>query len=77
MGDETFDEGCGIERGENAPEGVVAGRAVGELENAARPGFLEFGEALEVFPAGRKSSKILFTAGLLARYRACLNQTGV
>jgi hypothetical protein len=37
VGGEAFDESLGIERGEDSPEGIVAGRSVGEFENAAQP----------------------------------------
>ncbi len=51
VGDEAFDEAPRTQRGEDAPVGVVAGRAVGQLEEAAQPGLPEFGEAFEVIEA--------------------------
>ena len=48
VGDEAVAKGNGIERGEDAAESVVAGRAMGQLEPLAQPVFPLLGEALEV-----------------------------
>ena len=70
--DEAFDEGLGIERGEDTAEGVVAGRAVGKLENAPQPSFLEFGETL-----ARTSKRMGIQAETLQELRYAAAQAGM
>ena len=86
VGGEAFDEGLGIEDGEDSPESVVAGRTVGEFENATQPRFLEFCKALkvvEVVALGPAVSgmgevlKRLHATSLFATHSASLNQTVV
>ena len=50
-GNEASVEGLGINGTEDSSESVIAGHAVGELEEFSQPGFLVFRESLHVFEA--------------------------
>lgn len=52
---EALREHLGVEGAEDAIDSVVAGDAVGELEEGAQPGFAALGEGVDRFEGGRSA----------------------